>query len=56
MIHLDKGLANEACRIVELKGNADDIKASKDLQEIRREMRETLEKSKIHNEKNKSKH
>ena len=38
MIHFVESLVNEACRIVESKGNIDDIKASKDLQEINRVM------------------
>ena len=38
MIHFVESLVNEACRIVESKGKIDDIKASKDLQEINRVM------------------
>ena len=38
MIHFVESLVNEACRIVESKGNADDIKAGRDLQEINRVM------------------
>ena len=38
MIHFVESLVNEVCRIVESKGNIDDIKASKDLQEINRVM------------------
>lgn len=38
MIHFVESLVNEAYRIVESKGNIDDIKASKDLQEINRVM------------------
>lgn len=38
MIHFVESLVHEACRIVESKGNADDIKAGRDLQEINRVM------------------
>lgn len=38
MIHFVESLVNEAYRIVESKGTVDDIKASKDLQEINRVM------------------
>ena len=45
-------------KVIEIKENYIIVKnkQEKTSQEIRREMRETLEKSKIHNEKNKSKH